>query len=145
MIFRPARSEEQTEIRRLVRAARLNPFDLNWRRFWVAAEEDGRLLAVGQIRQHRDGSRELASIVSVPQARGRGVASALIRTLLALETGPVYLTCRPELVGFYRPLGFEPATPPLPAYFRRIAWLSGLAERVTRRPMVAILRQTGNQ
>jgi GNAT superfamily N-acetyltransferase len=140
MIIRAACAGDQPTLRRMVWDARLNPRDLNWRRFRVVVDErDERLLAIGQVREHRDGSRELASIVTTPDARGQGLATTLIRELLAGVPGPVYLTCRPELIGFYERLGFTTADTELPTYFRRIAWLNGIAKRVLGRPMVAIL------
>lgn len=141
MILRAARASDQPVIRRLVKAARLNPFDLDWRRFRVAADEtDDHVLAIGQVRQHRDGSRELASIVTTPETRGQGLATALIHDLLAGERGPVYLTCRPELGGFYARLGFADHDTGLPPYFQRIAWLNKIALRLLGRPVVRIMR-----
>jgi amino-acid N-acetyltransferase len=139
MTVRPGQRQDQTQIDRLVRGARLNPFDLDWRRFRVI-EQNGRLLAVGQVRVHRDGSRELASIVTVPEGRGQGLATTLIRNLLANETGPVYLTCRPELSGFYERLGFEIWQTGLPPYFQTIARISRLAQRVLGRPLIIVMR-----
>lgn len=139
MTLRPAHQGDQAQIRRLVRGARLNPFDLNWQRFWVV-EEGGRLQAVGQVRHHRDGSRELASIVTVPEKRGAGLATTVIRELVAREAGPVYLTCRPELVGFYARLGFVESQTGLPPHFQRVVWVNQLARRLLGRPLIAVMR-----
>ena len=106
--IRPARAEDQRAITHIVRSARINPFDLNWRRFLVA-EVDGQLAGVGQIRHHRDGSRELASIATVPAFRRRGVAAAVIRAWLEREQGTLYLICRTPLEEFYRQFGFRRA------------------------------------
>ena len=124
--LRRAEADDAAAIRRLIYAERLNPLGLDWRRFWLAVDEDGRMIGCGQVKPHRDGSRELASIAVVGEWRRRGVASAIIRQLLAENPPPLYLTCRAELTGFYARFGFQEAGNPaeLPPYFRRVARLS---------------------
>lgn len=109
-------------IRRLVYAERLNPLGLDWRRFWLALDERGEVVACGQIKPHRGGARELASIVVAPGWRGRGVAQALIDRLLAHSAPPIYLTCRASLEVFYARFGFVTLRDPaaMPPYFRRV-------------------------
>jgi len=75
VILRPARVDDRAAIRRIIYEARINPTSLDWRRF-VVAEEDGQVVATGQIKPHRDGSRELASIATRPAYQQRGIASA---------------------------------------------------------------------
>ncbi len=124
--LRRAEPADARPIRRLIHAERLNPLGLDWRRFWLAVDEEGRIIGCGQVKPHRDGSRELASIAVVSAWRGRGVASAIIRQLLAEHPPPLHLTCRAELVGFYARFGFAVAAHPagLPPYFRRVAQIS---------------------
>jgi ribosomal protein S18 acetylase RimI-like enzyme len=65
-------------------------------------------LGCGQIKPHSDGSRELASIAVQVQARGQGLARAVIVELLAREkTRPIYLMCRARLVPLYVIFGFH--------------------------------------
>ena len=105
-------------IRTIARQARINPTGLDWRRF-VVADEDGRVVATGQIKPHWDGSRELASIATVPDRQKRGLAERVINTLLAQEQGDVYLVCRAALDGFYPRFGFHTARrEELPMLFR---------------------------
>ena len=78
--IRPATNQDQLAIRALVRTERLNPTDLNWPNFVVAAGERGLVGAV-QLRIHTAGSRELGSLVVRKEARGQGIASRLIDAL----------------------------------------------------------------
>lgn len=116
--IRPARAKERWTIRRIVWRAQINPFDLNWRRFLVA-EENGKIVGVGQVKPHRDGSRELASIAVGPLHQGQGIGSDLVRALLAREHDTLFLACRAPLEAFYARFGFRRATDhELPSYFR---------------------------
>lgn len=110
VIIRPATVADASAIRTIIRAARLNPFGLDWQRFLVA-EADGRVIGTGQVKSHSDGSRELSSIAVIPEWRGQGIASAIITAMLARETGTLHLMCRSSLEPFYAAFGF-----------RRIEW-----------------------
>src|ERR1700693_3483218 len=99
LTIRLATEADQPTIRRLIKEANLNRLSLHWPNF-VVAEERGAIIGVGQVKAHRDHSRELASIAVVPARQGQGVGSALIQRLLAGERGAVlHLTCRRELEG----------------------------------------------
>jgi N-acetylglutamate synthase-like GNAT family acetyltransferase len=128
--IRPATNADQATIRRLIREAGINPMSLDWPNF-VVADDDGAIVGVGQIKAHRDGSRELASIAVVPARQGQGIARALIETLLAREPGVVlYLTCRRELEGLYRRFGFRTVKrAEYPPYYGRMIPLINLAMR----------------
>lgn len=116
---RAANRADAAPIRRLVRRGGINPLGLDWERFIVAVNEDGRVISCGQVKTHKDGSRELASIVTDPQWRGQGAARTVIERLLELHPGNLYLTCRSSLDGFYRKFGFEPVSwKEMPLYFR---------------------------
>jgi N-acetylglutamate synthase-like GNAT family acetyltransferase len=121
--IRPATAADRKTIRRIVRRAGIFPFGLEWHRFLVA-EEGGRIVAVGQVKPHRDGSRELASIAVVPDRQGEGLGGRIVRELLAREQGPLYLFCRGELEPFYAQFGFEPVgaggLPPVMSFFYRV-------------------------
>ena len=67
---------------------------------------EGKVVGVGQVKEHRDGSRELASIAVRPNYRKKGIASLVIKRLLAQETGRLYLVCQNELEDFYIQFGF---------------------------------------
>jgi len=97
---------QQDEIKALIRAARINPLGLDWRRFVVVPDGNGRVIGCGQIKPHRDGSWELASVVVAPTWRGQGVARAVIEHLLTGSPRPLWLTCVSPLVPFYTRFGF---------------------------------------
>ena len=121
-MLRPATQADQTVITHIVRAAHINPTGLAWNRFLVAVEE-GQIVAVGQVKPHLDGSRELASIATEPAKQGQGLARQLIGALLARERGELYLMCRAPLVCFYERFGFRRATPAeLSPMFRLAQW-----------------------
>lgn len=127
----PADASHAAAIRTLIRQAKINPTGLNWRRFCVSLDQQGRLIGCGQVKPHRDGSRELASIAVVPEWRRKGVASALIRHLMRQHPPPLYLTCRASLGPFYERFGFR--TIPLdemPPDFKRISLFVRFLQRV---------------
>ncbi len=142
--LRRAEAGDAPAIRALVREGRINPFGLDWRRFVVAVTPSGEVIGCGQVKAHRDGSRELASIAVRRAYRGRGVARAIIERLLAENPPPLYLMCRASLGPFYEPFGFQAvAFEEMPPHFRRVVrlarWLRGLrgsgeALLVMRRP-----------
>lgn len=131
--IRAATAADQPAIQQIVRRARINPIGIDWRRFLVA-EADGVIVGIGQVKPHRDGSRELASIAVVPERRRQGIASQIIRALIAREQGVLYLTCRAELEPFYMRFGFRRIQKDemLP-YFRRIAFLLRLGHVIVMR------------
>jgi len=130
LTIRTATEADQSAIRRLIREAKLNPMSLDWPNF-VVADEDGATVGVGQVKAHRDGSRELASIAVVPVRQGQGIGSALIELLLARSPGIVlHLTCRRELEGFYRRFDFRTLErTEYPPYFARMIPLVNLVMR----------------
>jgi N-acetylglutamate synthase-like GNAT family acetyltransferase len=125
--LRSARQEDSPAIRTLIRRAGINPLDLDWRRFVVAETADGRLIGCGQIKPHRDGSCELASIAVEPEWQGQGLGRAIVERLLASYHGEMFLTCRPELGPFYEKFGFNRvAEAEMTPYFRRLLRLAGV-------------------
>ena len=121
IIIRSATAEDQFAITAIVRAARINPNDLDWRRF-LLAQWGQDIIGVGQVKPHADGSRELASIAVVPEWQGNGVGGALIRALLSRETGPLHLMCNADREHYYQRFGFHRLDRrSMPPYFRRFA------------------------
>jgi N-acetylglutamate synthase-like GNAT family acetyltransferase len=133
VLIREAVADDQAAIVALVRQARINPTGLRWQRFLVA-EEAGSIIGTGQIKMHRDGSRELASIAVIPERRRRGIAASLIRRLVALDAGPLFLICGEQLEPFYARFGFRRVADrgALPPYFKRLALISDLLQVAAR-------------
>lgn len=124
--IRPAVQQDQSSIRSLILTARINPTRLEWQRFVVAVDDQNALIGCGQVKPHRDGSRELSSVAVDENWRGRGVARALIEWLMANNEPPLWLTCRSGLMPLYERFGFrevrkEEEQPP---YFRRLRRLA---------------------
>jgi len=139
--LRAARESDQPAIRALIHTVGINPFGLDWRHFILAETPDGKLLGCGQLKPHRDGSLELASIAVEEAYRGRGIARAVIEHLLENAPRPLYLMCRPALGDLYRRFGFRPAAEEtLPPYFRRIRRYIGFAAGLARQDGPLIMR-----
>lgn len=120
--LRPATSNDAAIIRRIIFQVHINPMDLNWQRFILAVDEQDRVIGCGQVKPHKDGSLELASIAVVPAWRGRGVASRIIENLLSKYPGRLYLTCGTSLEPFYERFGFKTiGIPEMPLHFQRMA------------------------
>ncbi len=125
LTLRAATARDSAAIRRLIRRVQINPTGLDWRHFVLAVDASGHMLGCGQLKPHRDGTLELASIAVEPPHRGEGIAGAIIEHLLADAPRPLYLMCRQSLGGFYQRWGFRPLTESeMPAYFRRLSRLA---------------------
>jgi amino-acid N-acetyltransferase len=144
--LRPAREDEQPLVKSLIRNEHLNPLSLNWRHFWLAETEAGDIVGCGQVKTHGDDSRELASLVVLPDWRSRGVAGSLISRLKQEAGAPLWLTCRSGLIPFYARFGFEDVThsEALPPYFRRLRGLAKVFLSLVRpRESMAVMVWSG--
>ena len=138
--LRDARQTDQATIRRIVRAANINPTGLDWPRF-IVAEDGGTMVGVGQVKPHRDGTRELSSIAVIPARQGQGIGTAIIEELLVRETGTVHLTCRSRLHGYYERFGFRRLEPrDYPPYFARILPVLNTVGRLMRFQIIVMRR-----
>ncbi len=125
--LRDAREEDLPGIRQLIHLVHINPMSLDWHRFVVAVDDADQLLGCGQLKPHGKDVVELASIAVQPQHQKRGIATAIIETLLARAPRPIYLTCRGGMGTFYQRWGFLALEPgDMPPYFRRLARLAKL-------------------
>jgi amino-acid N-acetyltransferase len=103
--IRPATETDQTTIRQMVSAEHLDPTALKWQNF-LMAEQDGKVVGIGQVRQHPD-CRELGSLVVLPDYRGQGIAANLIAALEARAGLPMYLFTRDRMDGYYQQFGYQ--------------------------------------
>ncbi|KAA3665331.1 MAG: N-acetyltransferase [Chloroflexi bacterium] len=134
--LRPAAKDDAAAIKALIRAVNINPMGIKWQRFVVAVDENGRLLGCGQIKPHRDGSWELASIAVQPKFQHQGIARAIITHLCNNHSGSLWLTCINRLAPFYEKYGFveETAVAHMPPYFRNARRFFQLYQILTRTP-----------
>jgi predicted N-acetyltransferase YhbS len=132
--LRPAQKADQSLIKNLVRDAGINPFGLKWSRFIVAVDEEDRIVGCGQVKPHRDGSLELASIAVLKNWRIQGIARAIIREQQEAYGRPLWLTCVDHLVPFYELFGFGEIDDmsQMPLYFRSAKRFFTLYLKLTR-------------
>jgi N-acetylglutamate synthase-like GNAT family acetyltransferase len=139
--IRPATEADQQTIRQMVRQAGINPMNLRWPNFLIA-EQAGATVGIGQVKPHRDGTRELASMVVVPERRGQGVGGAIIERLIADHAGQVlHLTCRSQLGGYYERFGFVAVgKDDYSPYFRRLIPIANFFGRFVNDRIVVMRR-----
>jgi N-acetylglutamate synthase-like GNAT family acetyltransferase len=119
--IRAAKAEDQPTIRRMIRAANLNPMSLSWPNFLIA-DDAGEVVGIGQVKSHGDGSREVASIAVVPARHGQGIGSSIVKALLDRHgAGVLHLTCERKREGYYERFGFRRIPrQEFPRYFARL-------------------------
>ena len=128
-VIRPALESESSQIKDLINLVGINPTGLDWRRFIVAVNENGLVIACGQIKPHGEDIRELASIAVNPKYRGQGIARAVIETLLQENPKPLYLMCMSHNGPIYEKFGFQViAEKQMPRYFARIKKIFNIAD-----------------
>ena len=131
--LRPASQADAGVIRQIIHEVGINPMALDWERFILATDADGRVIGCGQVKVHGDGSHELASIAVLTEWRGKGVARRIIEYLLEQHPGRLYLTCRSRLGPLYEKFGFHriqlgEMTP----YFRRLSRIVSIVNKLLR-------------
>ena len=121
--IRRALEVDQAAIEALVGLERLNPTDLDWRRFWVAVNGPEVVGAV-QLRRHPDSSCEVSSLVVGGPHRHQGVASRLLGALLTDAAPECYLITGTALAGYYGQWGFQrTSVARAPRCIRKNFWL----------------------
>lgn len=127
--LQPAQKEDTPAIYDLIIEGRINPTGLDWQRFILAVTPEGEAIGCGQIKPHRDGSQELASIAVTPAWQGKGVARAIIERLMDGGDTPLYLMCVSDMGPMYEKFGFRGLDEEeMPKYFRRVSKLAGFIE-----------------
>jgi amino-acid N-acetyltransferase len=145
IVVRPATAADQKTIKAVIRAVQINPMDLKWPNFVLAVDQDsGTIVGTAQVKRHGDGSRELASIATVPSHRRRGIAHQLINHLLAEHEGTLYLTCLDTMESFYQQFGFRRiGTHEMTPYFRRLMRIAGALNFVSDEGRRLLVMQRG--
>jgi N-acetylglutamate synthase-like GNAT family acetyltransferase len=127
--IRSALESESTQIKDLINLVGINPTGLDWKRFIVAVNESGQVIACGQIKPHGVDIRELASIAVRPEHQSKGIARAVIEMLLSENPRPLYLMCMSHNGPMYEKFGFQViAEKQMPRYFARIKKLFDIAD-----------------
>jgi N-acetylglutamate synthase-like GNAT family acetyltransferase len=127
--IRPALESESIQIKDLINLVGINPSGLDWKRFIVAVDKSGQVIACGQIKPHGGDIRELASIAVNPKHRGLGLARSVIEMLLRENPRPLYLMCMSHNGPMYEKFGFNViADKEMPRYFARIKKLFTIAD-----------------
>ncbi len=140
LTLRDATADDQPTIRQIVRAANINPTGLNWPRF-IVAEDGGAIVGVGQVKPHRDGTREVASIAVLPARQCQGIGTAIIQELVRRENATLYLTCRSRLQGYYERFGFRRLeSRDYPPYFARMLPILNTLGRFFRVQVIVMRR-----
>jgi N-acetylglutamate synthase-like GNAT family acetyltransferase len=146
--IRPATEVDARSIRGLVSEARLNPRDLEWRRFLVA-DDGGVVVACAQVRVHDGGSRELASVVVEANRRGSGIGRAISEAAIAGEvTRPLYLYTESRTVTYWRKFAFDVIEgKDIPGDLRRWLWVARVATTIfsvllRQRIRIVVMRRT---
>jgi N-acetylglutamate synthase-like GNAT family acetyltransferase len=134
-LLRSATATDARIIRKIINLVQINPTGLSWKRFVVAVDNEGNIIGCGQVKPHKDGSWELASIAVLPEWRGRGVARRIIEHLLQQYPGRLYLTCRSVLEPLYQKFGFQPIKfNEMPPYFQHISRIVSLYNKLSHQP-----------
>lgn len=79
-------------------------FEPSARHHWI--EEGGAVLACLRVLVEPDGSTRVGRVATVPAARGRGLAGALVRAVLAEVARPVVVDAQAHLADWYARFGF---------------------------------------
>jgi len=131
--IRPALESESAQIKDLIHLVGINPSGLDWKRFLVAVNASGEVIACGQVKPHGADILEMASIATHPQYRRQGVAGKIIERLLKQTPRPLYLMCIAHNGPMYEKFGFTRLDDrQMPKYFRRINKLFTVAKAIRR-------------
>ncbi len=120
--LRGALESESRQIKDLIHRVGINPMGLDWKRFIVAVDTEGRVVGTGQLKPHGADILELSSIAVSPDHRGEGIARAIIEKLLQDSPRPLYLTCVSTMGALYEKFGFFNLDyKGMPRYFQRLS------------------------
>ena len=129
--LRPASANDHPQIRALIRRVGINPGGLQWPRFTVA-EIKGEFSGCVQLKPHRDGSLELASLAVVAERQRLGIGRKLMEHCLAKVEGDLHLMCAGHMQAYYEGYGFVALQQEeMPRYFQRVARAARLVESIS--------------
>ena len=142
--IRPARTGDETTIKALIRAERLDPFNVHWQNFLVAEDAAaGRIIGIGQVKPYHSG-RELGSLVVASDRRRSGVGEAIMRALIERERGPLLLFCLAFREPYYSRFGFARCgRRDLPGEFKWKYAVGAVFTRLVGRRLIVMKRPNG--
>ncbi len=109
--IRPATEADAETIKRMVRAAPLDPNAVDWHYFLVLEIVEAgtsKIVSIGMVHPEGDGSvQEVDSVVTLPDYRKQGYAHALVQALIEHFGKPLYLLAEPALIPYYEKFGFR--------------------------------------
>lgn len=133
----PAVESESAQIKNLIHLVGINPTGLDWKRFIVAVNDGGQVIACGQVKPHGADIQEMASIAVSSAYRGGGIARKIIEELLSKTSRPVYLMCMGHNGPMYEKFEFKSIPfEQMPRYFQRIQKVFAIAD---------VFRKTGEE
>ncbi len=141
--LRAATAADQAAIAALVKTVNINPMDLKWQRFLVAVDDATQaVVATGQIKEHGDGSHELASIGTLPEFRQQGLAHQIIDRLIAQHPATLHLTCLSRMGPLYEQFGFRALTyKEMTPYYKRLSKLANVFQfRTAHQDRLLVMR-----
>ena len=140
--LRPAARDDEKKIKDLIHQSRLNSMNLDWERF-IVAEEEGQFLGCVQLKPHKDGARELASLAVIKERRESGIGAMLVKAIIEQNPGELYLMCDGSLTSYYQRFGFEEIEPEvMPRSFKTPYRAARIFSKVTAFRL-AIMRRAG--
>jgi ribosomal protein S18 acetylase RimI-like enzyme len=113
MELTPADVPEMSEIYAATRPGRTLCPKIQKLGTFVGVRHDGRLVAMGGLRLHLAGYREITTVATLPEFEGRGYGTAVVLALVAriqAKGERPFLTVRTDnerAIGIYRRLGFQ--------------------------------------
>ncbi len=104
--LRQATAIDQPVIEKLIKEAHLNTRNIYWTRFLIA-EDNGKIVGIRQVKRHKNGTREVASGLVIPEYRHQGISTQLMNKILETEKGQLYLICDEKWYAYYAKFGFS--------------------------------------
>ena len=107
--IRPATEADAETIKRMVRAAPLDPNAIDWHYFLVLEIVEAgkpKIVCIGMV--HPEGGvQEVDSVVTLPDYRKRGYAEMIVHALIERAGAPLYLLAEDALIAYYEKFGFH--------------------------------------